>query len=189
VAECCSRVKPTLLVPVLALLAGCASKTPIEGQVRLGHIAAVNGPRVRADKVIEDSRCPIDAQCDWAGRLIVLTTILGGGWSKQFDLALGILANVADDSLTLVTAMPLRRLAGGATSPYPTALRSNSKAGHDRSQGTIPATVVGHRPDPPRNVQRCLAASQNRFSFMLVVCAEGAQADQALHSAEVGCGP
>jgi len=93
-------------------LAGCAAggpvaSRPIEGSVRLGEIAAVDGPRVRPDRVIEDSRCPADVQCIQAGRLIVRATVLGGGWSKQIDLTLGIPVPVADGMLTLVDATPV----------------------------------------------------------------------------------
>ena len=93
-------------------LVGCAAtgpvtSPPIEGPVRLGEIAAVNGPKVRPDHVIEDSRCPADVQCVVAGRLIVRTTVMGGGWSKQVDLTLGMPVPVADGMLTLVDATPL----------------------------------------------------------------------------------
>lgn len=93
-------------------LAGCAANgplasRPIEGPVRLGEIAAVDGPRVRPDRVIEDSRCPADVQCIHAGRLIVRATVLGGGWSKQIDLTLGIPVPVADGMVTLVDATPV----------------------------------------------------------------------------------
>ena len=77
--------------------------------MRLGQIAAVNGPRVRADRVVEDSRCPGGTQCVWAGRLVVSATVLGGGWSRQIDLTLGTPVNVADGQLTLVVATPERR--------------------------------------------------------------------------------
>lgn len=87
-------------------LASCAAARPIEGPVRLGEIAAVNGPKVRPDRVIEDSRCPADAQCVWAGRLVVRATVFGGGWSKQLDLTLGVPVAVADGMLTLVGATP-----------------------------------------------------------------------------------
>lgn len=102
-------MKALLLSTVLPLLAGCVSNSPIESPVRVGQIASVNGPRVRAERVIEDSRCPIDAQCVWAGRLIVRVTVLGGGWSKQLDLTSGVPVTVADGSLTLVAATPPRR--------------------------------------------------------------------------------
>lgn len=93
----------------VAILAGCAGTRPVEGPVRLGQIASVNGPRVRADRVIEDSRCPLDAQCVWAGRLVVRATVLCGGWSRQLELTLGKPVTVADGSLTLVEATPPRQ--------------------------------------------------------------------------------
>ncbi|QDI05886.1 hypothetical protein E4A48_11555 [Xanthomonas cerealis pv. cerealis] len=105
------RVK--LLAALMGVsLAGCAAdgpvaSRPIEGPVRLGEIAAVDGPRVRPDRVIEDSRCPADVQCIQAGRLIVRATVLGGGWSKEIDLTLGIPVPVADGMLTLVDATPV----------------------------------------------------------------------------------
>ncbi|QHG86799.1 hypothetical protein K6982_07010 [Xanthomonas cucurbitae] len=73
----------------------------------MGEIAAVDGSRVRPDRVIEDSRCPADVQCIQAGRLIVRATVLGGGWSKETDLTLGVPALVADGMLTLVDATPV----------------------------------------------------------------------------------
>ena len=106
-------VRTLALASLVAIsLAGCAAggpvaSRPIEGPVRLGEIAAVDGPRVRPERVIEDSRCPVDVQCIHAGRLIVRATVLGGGWSKQIDFTLGIPVPVADGMLTLVDATPV----------------------------------------------------------------------------------
>lgn len=105
---------PLLSLAVLAVmsLGGCAT-TPaatghlIEGPVRLGEMAAVDGPRVRPDRVVEDSRCPTDVQCIVEGRLVVRATVLGGGWSRQVDLTLGIPVPIADGMLTLVEATPV----------------------------------------------------------------------------------
>jgi hypothetical protein len=94
------------LALTLAYLAGCASRAPVEGPVRLGQIATVGGPRVRADRIIEDSRCPVGFDCFQAGRLIVRTTVLGGGWSRSIDLTLGVPVHVADGNLTLISATP-----------------------------------------------------------------------------------
>ncbi|HDS0924003.1 TPA: hypothetical protein QDZ10_002483 [Stenotrophomonas maltophilia] len=107
------RIRPVRILMLASLaaisLAGCAASKrvaspPIEGPVRLGEIAAVDGPRVRPDRVIEDSRCPADVQCIQAGRLVVRATVIGGGWSKQLDLTLGAPTPVADGMLTLVEA-------------------------------------------------------------------------------------
>ena len=40
-------------------------------------------------EVVEDSRCPINARCVWAGRLMVRTRIDGAGWRDTADLTLG----------------------------------------------------------------------------------------------------
>jgi hypothetical protein len=104
-------VKTTCLAVAVSILAGCTAAGPIEGPVRLGQIASVDGPRVRPERVIEDSRCPTDVQCIWAGRLVVRVTVLGGGWTRHLDLTLGTPVDVADGSLTLVTATPPRSTA------------------------------------------------------------------------------
>lgn len=105
-AKCFSRVRSIAAFFVIPLLVGCAATRPVEGPVRLGQMAAVGGPRVRADRIIEDSRCPADVQCVQAGRLIVQVTVFGGGWSKQFDLQPSMPVNVADGRLILVEASP-----------------------------------------------------------------------------------
>ena len=99
-------MKRLFLSAVVLSLAGCAAQRPIEGPVRLGQIAFVGGPKVRPEKVIEDSRCPENVQCVWPGRLIVRGTVLGGGWSRQLDLTHGVPVAVADGNLTLVAATP-----------------------------------------------------------------------------------
>lgn len=113
------RVAAILLLS-LAILTGCAAGVPGGGPVRLGQIAAISGPSIRPDRVIEDSRCPSNTQCVWAGRLIVRATVMGGGWSRQLDLTLGMPVHVADGSLTLVAVTPVPRAndQGGTSPPY-----------------------------------------------------------------------
>jgi hypothetical protein len=104
------------LTVILTTGSGCAQTRPIEGPARLGQMVGANGPRVRPDRVVEDSRCPAGVRCIQAGRLIVRATVLGGGWSKQVDLTLGVPVMVADGMLTLVTAT-VRRV-NEAPRPY-----------------------------------------------------------------------
>ncbi len=47
------------------------------------------GVTVRFDKTVEDSRCPIDAECVWAGRAVVEVTFTQGGTSETKSLATG----------------------------------------------------------------------------------------------------
>ena len=110
-------LRAAVLPVAVSILAGCAATRPVEGPVRLGQIASVNGPRVRTDRVVEDSRCPLDTQCVWAGRLVVRATVLGGGWSRQLDLTLGKPVTVADGSLTLVEATPRRWISKQRSKP------------------------------------------------------------------------
>lgn len=72
------------MLALLALLAGCAApaagapeapadrsgaETPGTVTVQLGETARLGDIRVRPIAVIEDSRCPRDVTCVWAGRL------------------------------------------------------------------------------------------------------------------------
>lgn len=87
-------------------LTGCAEQAAVEGPVRLGQTAAIGGPRVMPERMVEDSRCPAGTTCVWAGRLVVRARVLGGSWSKRLDLTLGVPVRVADGRLTLIAATP-----------------------------------------------------------------------------------
>ena len=101
-------MKRTLLVALVAL-AACASVPPdvINGPTAaLGQVAVVDGLRIRPLKVIEDSRCPINVVCVWAGRLTVRTEIDGGAGAEIPDLTLGVPLDLGELSVTLVSAEP-----------------------------------------------------------------------------------
>lgn len=98
-----------LAAVLLAAPAACAAPTAIEGPVAIGQIASVGGPRVRPDRVIEDSRCPAGTTCVWPGRVVLRATVQGGTWSKPLDLVLGVPVDIADGKLTLVAVTPERR--------------------------------------------------------------------------------
>lgn len=111
------RTKWPVLLATCTSLVGCAPTRPVEGPVRLGQTAFVDGPKVRPDRIVEDSRCPAGTQCIWAGRLVVRATVSGGAWSKVMDLTLGTPVAVADGMLTLVAAIPDRQPEGRAPKP------------------------------------------------------------------------
>jgi len=81
---------------------------PASAPVALGQTIALGGPRVRPDRVVEDSRCPTGVRCFHPGRLVVRTTVSGGAWSRRVDLVLGRPSPVADGMVTLVSAAPDR---------------------------------------------------------------------------------
>lgn len=103
-------MKQTLFAALMALLAGCSTiaLTPPrqDGIARLGESTYVDGPLVSPMRVIEDSRCPINTRCVWAGRVILRVQVSGGSWLRTMDLTLGESQQVADGELTLVSVTP-----------------------------------------------------------------------------------
>ncbi|MET0366341.1 MAG: hypothetical protein ABW169_16980 [Sphingobium sp.] len=98
---------------LLMMLGGCAAQQARvcqrEGPARLGETAYVGGPMVRPDRLIEDSRCPVDVQCVRAGDVRVAVTVSGGDWKKEIELSLGKPVQVADGRLTLLSVAPQKR--------------------------------------------------------------------------------
>ena len=99
-------------------LSSCATIPPANAgpTAGFGQVAYTNGLRVRPLQVVEDSRCPINAVCVWAGRLVVRSEVIGGNWRQTRDLELGKGQQVADGTLTLAAAQPAK-LAGAETDP------------------------------------------------------------------------
>jgi hypothetical protein len=107
------------LAPLAAFtLTACATVPPAgaEPTAMLGQVAYVNGLKVRPLQVVEDSRCPINVQCVWAGRIVVRSEIAGGSWRQTRDLELGKPLQIADGALVLIAVSPAK-VAGAATVP------------------------------------------------------------------------
>lgn len=74
----------------------------------LGERVYVDGPAVTPLEVLEDSRCPKDVHCVWAGQLRLKVRVHLGSRDEVHDLTLGKPTQVADGSLELVEATPDR---------------------------------------------------------------------------------
>jgi hypothetical protein len=48
---------------------------PELGEIELGNSQFINGVRIRLNKIVSDSRCPVDVQCIQAGALTVSITL------------------------------------------------------------------------------------------------------------------
>ena len=107
------------LIPGIALplsLTACAviPDAPIvEGTPRAeGTLVALDQPVMVGDVVLtpkavkEDSRCPANARCVWAGRLVVTTRIDGAGWRDTADIALGETYGTHGRVIRLVSGEP-----------------------------------------------------------------------------------
>ena len=62
-------------------------------------------------EIVEDSRCPVDTQCIWAGRVIVRSEIIAPDGTSNRDLTLGeeTRVNVYGHRVTLTDIRPDRR--------------------------------------------------------------------------------
>ena len=115
-------MKNLIALPLLALLAACAT-TPVpfatEGTtveipqgVHVGKLVAV--PQV----LLEDSRCPMNARCVWAGRAVLSTRIYGPDFDETVPLVLGEPHALHGTSITLTSVTPEKM--AGAEIPAPT---------------------------------------------------------------------
>jgi hypothetical protein len=101
-----------------ALLGACASVPPAAAGpiAALGEVARVGGLHIRPLRVIEDSRCPANANCVWAGRLVLRARVETPGRGETRDLTLGVPIDLDVGRLTLVAAEP-NRVAGREADP------------------------------------------------------------------------
>jgi hypothetical protein len=94
------------------LLAGCVTvpRANEDGSIdaRIGQTVNVGGPKVTPLKVLEDSRCPMESRCIWAGRVRLEVRIDLGSGSHIRELASDKPIQVADGTLELQGVMPPR---------------------------------------------------------------------------------
>lgn len=114
-------MKRLVLIAAAVTLAACATPTPPVANARItdagiGRTAIVNGLRIRPLAVVEDSRCPMNARCVWAGRIVVRVALSGRGRATTRNLTLGETADHSGGRLALVGAEP-NRMAGAPQAP------------------------------------------------------------------------
>ena len=100
-----------LALPAVLALSACATTSgaplPDGSNVALGQKAYVDGPIVQPIEILEDSRCPMNARCVWAGRVRVkMLWIRGNGEKQPFEVTLGESTPLADGSITLESVRP-----------------------------------------------------------------------------------
>lgn len=96
-------------VLALSACAATGAATPLQdgSDVGLGQRAMVDGPIVQPVEVLEDSRCPMNARCIWAGRVRVKMIWWRGNGEKQpFEVTLGESTPLADGAIRLESVRP-----------------------------------------------------------------------------------
>jgi hypothetical protein len=88
-------MKRCLTAMLFVLLAAyvCAAQTARVGRefkIRAGRVVTLDGGRLRVRfvRVAEDSRCPVDVDCVWAGNAEVVVEVGGRGWRGKRLLTL-----------------------------------------------------------------------------------------------------
>jgi hypothetical protein len=113
----------------LALAAsGCrqpTSQPPIDvapddaASLAVGQVATIRGSGTRFRiEAINDSRCPADVRCVWAGDAVVVVTASGAGATRTDTLHTGLEprgASYGDYRLLLVDVQPVSRSTDGGT--------------------------------------------------------------------------
>ena len=112
-------MKQIVSIAAALALTACATApigSPIrnDGFANIGEATRVGPLVVTPQTVVEDSRCPINARCVWAGRVILETRIEGPGWRETVRLELGKPYQTHGAGLALVSAEPTK-FAGQAT--------------------------------------------------------------------------
>jgi hypothetical protein len=77
--------------------------------VGLGQEAMVDGPVIKPTAVLEDSRCPMNARCVWAGRVRVKMLWVRSQGDQEFELTLGEPKALGDGNITLTSVRPDKR--------------------------------------------------------------------------------
>jgi hypothetical protein len=101
---------------LLIASSACAVIPPAKSdgvEVAFGQTAYVDGPKIRPIKLIEDSRCPMNARCVWAGRVRILVAWEKAGGEEEVELTLGEPMPLADGALTLTAVNPSKMAGEG----------------------------------------------------------------------------
>lgn len=116
----------TALLSLSACVTTAATETPLPNgdNVPLGQSAYVDGPIIRPVKVVEDSRCPMNARCIWAGTVKIEATWVRPGDDRTIELELGKPMPLADGSIELIDVSP-SRIAGEGRELRPADYRFN----------------------------------------------------------------
>ncbi len=98
---------PLFAVLPALLLSACAviPQPAADGFARIGQTTRVGAVKLRPERIVEDSRCPMNARCVWAGRVTVEATVWQGGTAQLRNYTLG---EPASDGIMLDTVEPGR---------------------------------------------------------------------------------
>ncbi|MGL5839606.1 MAG: hypothetical protein ACRCY3_14000 [Sphingorhabdus sp.] len=98
-----------LSLVILFVTASCAASPamlPDGRTIALGEKAYVDGPVIMPVAILEDSRCPANARCAWAGQVRLKAVWVRKNQNQPIELTLGKGLPLADGVLTLTDVRP-----------------------------------------------------------------------------------
>lgn len=110
------KFKPFICAALLIASSACVVIPPAKSDgvdIAFGQTAYVDGPKIRPIKLLEDSRCPMNACCVWAGRVRILVAWEKAGGEQEVELTLGEPSPLADGTLTLTAVNPSKMAGEG----------------------------------------------------------------------------
>lgn len=110
------RVAPILAVPVMVWsLTACATvPASLENPwIGIGQTTQAGPLTIRANALVEDSRCPMNARCVWAGRVVVDVTLTQAGRTTRTNLILGEPHALENGSIMLDSVEPGKMTGAG----------------------------------------------------------------------------
>ncbi len=97
--------------------------------IAMGETVVVKGVSIKFIEVVEDSRCPTDVTCIWAGRAKVKVTVTSKGKMEEKILTFGeVKAN--EEKITNLYNSKDFAINGLTLNPYPTSESTGKDAGY-----------------------------------------------------------
>lgn len=90
--------------PVTPAPVSVPPKPAVPAGIAIGTIASVEGVTIGVLELLEDSRCPADVLCVWAGRVRVRASV--DSYNRDFTFTLGEPQVVGNSAVTLTSVVP-----------------------------------------------------------------------------------
>lgn len=113
------QVASMLAVPVMAWsLVACATMpaSSVNQWVGIGQTTQAGPLTIRTNALVEDGRCPMNARCVWAGRVVIDVMLTQAGRTTQTNLILGEPQALESGSVILDSVEP-GKMAGAEQPP------------------------------------------------------------------------
>lgn len=93
--------------PVATATSTPVKPKPVQTGIAIGKSATIHGVTIGVLELVEDSRCPVDVMCIWAGTVRVRASI--NAMNRDFTFKLGEPQVIANATITLTSVVPAQK--------------------------------------------------------------------------------